>query len=177
MRFTPLTPSGVWLIQLDRREDVRGWFARTFCEAEFAAHGLPTRFPQCNASFNARRGTLRGLHWQEEPFPEGKLVRCMAGAVFDVAVDVRPGSVSRGRWASAVLSADEGDALYIPAGFAHGFQSLVDGSALSYQMTESYREGLARGLRFDDPGLGIPWPVSDPIVSGRDAALPGLAAF
>lgn len=174
MRFSRLSLEGVWLVQPERREDERGWFARTFCEEEFAARGLPTRFPQCNASRTARRGTLRGLHWQADPFAEGKLVRCTAGAVFDVAVDVRPGSATRGRWVSAMLSAGNGDALYIPPGFAHGFQALEDGTEVSYQMTAAYRDGLARGVRFDDPALGIPWPIADASTSDRDAGLPLL---
>jgi dTDP-4-dehydrorhamnose 3,5-epimerase len=174
MRFTPLVPEGVWLIQGDRRADDRGYFVRTFCAAEFAAHGLPTVFPQCNTSFNAAAGTLRGLHWQADPFPEGKLVRCTAGAVFDVAVDLRPGSATHRQWVFAELSAANGDALYIPPGFAHGFQALQDGSELFYQMTESYRDGLARGLRWNDPALAIAWPLPDPILSARDAALPLL---
>ncbi len=174
MRFTPLALDGLWLVQPDRRADERGYFVRTFCEEEFAAHGLPTRFPQHNASFNARRGTLRGLHWQDEPYPEGKLIRCVRGAVFDVAVDIRPGSATRGRWVGVELSGANGDALYIPPGFAHGFQALEDGTELSYLMTERYRDGMARGVRWDDRALAIGWPVQDPVLSARDATLPNF---
>lgn len=176
MRFTPLNPPGLWLVQPERRADARGWFARTFCAAEFAAHGLPTHFPQCNASFNAARGTLRGLHWQADPWPEGKLVRCTAGAIFDVAVDIRPASSTRGQWASAELTAENGNALYIPPGFAHGFQTLQDGTEVFYQMTEAYHEPQARGLHYADPTFAIPWPVPDPRVSGRDDHLPRFIA-
>ena len=172
MRFQPLALDGLLLIQPERRLDERGYFVRTFCEDEFAAHGLPTRFPQCNASFNTHRGTLRGLHWQDDPFPEGKLVRCVRGSVFDVAVDIRPGSPTRGGWVSATLTAENGDALFIPPGFAHGFQALEDGTELFYQMTERFRDGMARGLRWDDPVLDIRWPLPDPVVSARDAVLP-----
>ena len=172
MRFQPLALEGLVLVSPERRPDERGYFARTFCEDEFAAHGLPARFPQANASFNARRGTLRGLHWQEAPFPEGKLVRCVRGAVLDVAVDIRAGSATRGRWVGLELSAANGDALYIPPGFAHGFQTLHDETELAYLMTERYHGDLARGLRWDDPALGIAWPLPDPVVSGRDRALP-----
>jgi dTDP-4-dehydrorhamnose 3,5-epimerase len=175
MRFTPLALPDVVLVQVEPREDPRGHFARTFCAAEFAAHGLPAGFPQCNVSFNARRGTLRGLHWQDDPAPEGKLVRCTRGAAFDVAVDIRRGSATRGRWVAATLSADNADALYIPPGFAHGFQALADGTEIFYQMTESYRGDLARGVRWDDPAIGIAWPLPDPILSERDAQLPLLA--
>ena len=177
MRFRPYRLYGLWLVEPERRADERGYFARTFCDEEFAAHGLPTRFPQCNASFNAGRGTLRGLHWQDEPYPEGKLVRCVRGAAFDVAADLRPGSPTRGQWASAELSADNGHALYIPPGFAHGFQALEDGTELFYQMTERYRDGLARGVRWDDPDLAIEWPLPDPVLSARDAALPLFGAI
>ncbi len=172
MRFQPLALDGLWLVRPDRLDDDRGYFVRTFCEDEFAAHGLPTRFPQSNASFNAASGTLRGLHWQDEPFPEGKLVRCVRGALVDVAVDIRPHSATRGRWVSATLSAANGDALFIPAGFAHGFQTVEDETEIAYQMTERYRHGLSRGLRWNDPVLGIEWPLPNPIVSTRDAALP-----
>ena len=172
MRFQAFEPHGLWLVRPDRRLDERGAFARTFCKDEFAAHGLPTRFPQSNASTNTRRGTIRGLHWQDEPHPEGKLVRCVRGAVLDVAVDIRKDSSTRGRWASVELSAENGDALYIPPGFAHGFQALVDDTELLYMMTECYKDGLARGLRWNDPALAIPWPIADPLVSPRDSALP-----
>ena len=172
MLFRPLAIEGVWLIQPERQVDDRGYFARTYCDREFAAHGLPTQFPQCNVSRNARRGTLRGLHWQDDPNQEGKLVRCVRGAVMDVAVDLRRGSPTRGQWISSELTADNGEALFIPPGFAHGFQALRDGTELFYMMTESYRDGLARGLRWNDPTLAISWPLADPLVSDRDAALP-----
>ncbi|MGI4953352.1 MAG: dTDP-4-dehydrorhamnose 3,5-epimerase [Janthinobacterium lividum] len=174
MRFRPVGPEGVWLVQPERRADERGYFARTFCADAFAAHGLPVRFPQCNVSFNAVRGTLRGLHWQDDPLPEAKLVRCVRGAVLDVAVDIRPGSATRGRWVGATLSAENGDALYIPAGFAHGYQTLEDATELFYQMTQAYHADLARGLRWDDPDLAIGWPLPDPVLSARDRALPLL---
>lgn len=172
MRFTRLEIPDVWLVQLERRADARGHFARIFCADEFAAHGLPGAFPQCNMSFNTHRGTLRGLHWQDDPYQEGKLVRCTRGAIFDVAVDLRAGSATRGRWVAATLSAEDADALYIPPGFAHGFQALQDGTEVYYQMTECYRDGMARGLRWNDPALAIAWPLPDPILSERDAALP-----
>lgn len=174
MKFTPLAIPEVWLVQPEPRPDARGHFARTFCATEFTAYGLPAAFPQCNLSFNQHRGTLRGLHWQDEPFPEGKLVRCTRGAIFDVAVDLRPASPTHGRWISALLSADNAHALYIPPGFAHGFQALEDTTEVFYQMTEPYRDGMARGLRWNDPTIAIAWPLPDPILSDRDAALPLL---
>ena len=172
MRFQPLRLEGLWLVRPERLGDDRGYFARTYCEDAFAAHGLPVHFPQCNASFNARAGTLRGLHWQDDPHAEGKLVRCVRGAVLDVVVDIRPGSRTRGQWLSASLTAGNGDALFIPPGFAHGFQTLEDGTEIFYQMTERYRDDLARGLRWNDPALAIDWPLPDPVVSARDAQLP-----
>ncbi|OZB38512.1 MAG: dTDP-4-dehydrorhamnose 3,5-epimerase [Acidiphilium sp. 34-60-192] len=175
MQFTPLPLPGILLIQMDRRADTRGYFARSFCADEFKAHGIPPVFPQCNVSFNTSRGTLRGLHWQDDLYPEAKLVRCVRGSVFDVAVDLRPRSASYGKWVSAILSADNGDALYIPPGFAHGFQTMEDGSEVFYQMAESYHgDGLARGLRWNDPTIAVDWPIPDPILSDRDAVLPLL---
>lgn len=174
IQFTPLALPGIWLVQMASRADNRGYFARTFCSEEFKAQGLPSIFSQCSVSFNSRRGTLRGLHWQDAPYPEGKLIRCVRGSVFDVAVDIRPSSASYSKWISTTLSADNGDALYIPPGFAHGFQTLENCSEVFYQMTQAYHEGYARGLRWNDPTIGIGWPIADAIVSGRDATLPLL---
>jgi len=173
--FTPTALDGVWQIDLELRADPRGHFARSFCAAEFAAHGLPRGFVQCNLSFNMHRGTLRGLHWQAEPHPEGKLVRCTSGAIFDVAVDLRPGSPTRHRWVGTELTARNGRALFIPGGFAHGFQTLADASEVFYQMTEAYHGDLARGARWDDPAFGIAWPLPDPILSERDLTHPLIA--
>jgi dTDP-4-dehydrorhamnose 3,5-epimerase len=170
--FTPLTLEGAWLLDLERRPDPRGHFARTFCAEEFAAHGLPTTFLQCNLSYNERRGTLRGMHWQAEPRPEGKLVRCTRGAIFDVIVDLRVNSATLYQWLGFELSADNGRSLYIPAGFAHGFQTLMDDAEVFYQMTETYWPDLARGARWNDPAFGIAWPLAETILSDRDQAHP-----
>ena len=175
MRFTPLPLAGAWLIGLEPRADDRGFFARTWCREEFAAHGLDADLAQCNLSWNARRGTLRGLHWQAEPHAETKLVRCIAGAVHDVIVDLRPGSPTYRRWQAVELSAANRTALHIPAGFAHGFQTLTDGSELFYQMSVPYHPAATRGARWDDPAFAIAWPLDNPIVSPRDAALPAFA--
>lgn len=175
MRFQPLALEGVWLVQMERREDPRGFFARSFCADEFAAHGLPSSFCQASVSFNRLKRTLRGMHWQASPFEEGKLIRCTRGAVFDVAVDIREGSPTRGRWVGATLTAENEDAIYIPPGYAHGFQALADETELLYQMTVAYRDGMARGIRWDDPAIGVDWPLPDPILSDRDAALPTLS--
>ncbi len=172
MIFTRTALDGVWQIDLELRTDLRGHFARSFCAVEFAQHGLPAGFVQCNLSFNARRGTLRGLHWQAEPHPEGKLIRCTRGAIFDVAVDLRPGSPTLHRWIGVELTARTGRALFIPAGVAHGFQTLEDETEVFYQMTEFYHGEAARGARWDDPAFAITWALPDPILSERDLTHP-----
>ena len=177
MRFSPSTLDGVWRLEPERRHDERGYFARTWCESEFAAHGLHLRWPQGNVTGTLKRGTVRGLHWQADPKPEIKLIRCSLGKVWDVVVDVRPASPAFGRWEAFELSAENGVQLYVPAGFAHGFQCLVDGSEMTYLMGELFDPALARGLRWNDPQVGIEWPLPDPFLSDRDRGLPLLAAL
>ena len=172
MRFTALQPDGVWLVELEPALDDRGFFARTWDTDEFAARGLDPAVVQASVSSSQRRGTLRGLHYQAEPHAEAKLVRCTAGKVFDVAVDIRDGSATRGHWAGVELSAENRLALYIPPGFAHGFQTLVDDTEVLYQMTTRYSPAHARGIRWNDPVAAINWPISDPILSSRDRGLP-----
>jgi dTDP-4-dehydrorhamnose 3,5-epimerase len=174
MRFATTDLDGLVVVELQRIEDERGSFARIFCADAFASAGLATAFPQCNISLNRRRGTLRGLHWQDAPYPEGKLVRCTRGAVWDVAVDLRPDSPTFRRWLGFDLTASNGRALYIPPGFAHGFQTLEDDVEVFYHMTESYRSGLARGALWNDPAFSIAWPLPDPILSPRDASHPAF---
>ena len=175
MIFTQTPLAGLWTVALQRHDDERGFFARTFCADEFAAHGLPPVFEQSSLSHNARAGTLRGMHFQAEPHAEAKFVRCVRGAVFDVAVDLRPGSPTRGQWVGEVLSAENGLGLYIAPGFAHGFQALEDGSDVLYQITPAFRPGHGAGVRWDDPAFGIAWPIARPILSDRDAAYPDWA--
>jgi len=172
MRFQELELAGAFLITVEERADDRGFFARSFCTEEFAAHGLPTAFPQCNVSFNPRAGTLRGLHFQAEPRPDPKLVRCTRGAIFDVMVDLRPTSPSFCRWAGATLSADNHAALYVPPGFAHGFLTLSDEAEVFYMMGDTYVAELARGVRWDDPAFAIAWPAPPASLSERDASYP-----
>jgi dTDP-4-dehydrorhamnose 3,5-epimerase len=174
MKFVATPLAGAFVIELEELGDERGFFARSFCGREFRAHGLDAAVAQCNVSFNRKRGTLRGLHYQAEPHAEAKLVRCTRGAIWDVIVDLRPGSATVRRWFAAELSAENRRALYAPAGFAHGFQTLADDSEVLYQMSESYHAELARGVRWNDPGLAVPWPIAQPIVSERDRALPLL---
>ena len=169
MRFEELPLAGAFVVSPERHDDARGWFARTFCRDEFTAHGLIGDFIQCSASFNARRGTLRGMHYQRAPHAETKLVRCTRGAVFDVLLDLRPGSATFRRWQAAELSEQNGVAVYIPAGVAHGFQSLADASEVFYQIAERYTPEASAGVRWDDPAFGIDWPIRPPILSDRDA--------
>lgn len=175
MRFIPTPLSGAYLVEPEPHDDERGCFARTWCLDEFAERGLNTAWIQCNVSYNRRAGTLRGLHYQADPRPEIKLVRCTRGAAFDVIADVRPASPTYGRWFAAELSADNRRALYVPAGFAHGFSTLSDDTELFYQMSERYYPELARGVRWDDPSLGVTWPdCASRVISPRDLALPAL---
>lgn len=176
MIFTETALPGAWVVEPEPVHDERGFFARTFDRDAFATRGLCTAFAQCSVSYNHRAGTLRGLHFQAAPHEEAKLVRCTAGAVFDVIVDLRPGSATRGRWAAVELSAENRRALYIPEGFAHGFQSLADGSELFYQISVPYRPESARGVRWDDPAFAIAWPEAERrIVSARDRSYPDFS--
>ncbi len=174
MIFTELAIKGVFLIEPEQREDERGFFARTFCVEEFSAHGLDPTIAQCNISFNRRRGTLRGLHYQAPPYAEVKLVRCTAGAVFDVVVDIRPDSPTFKKWLGVELYARHRKMLYIPEGFAQGFQTLEDSTELFYQMSKAYVPEAARVLRWDDPSLAVVWPLSVTCVSERDRHLPDI---
>jgi dTDP-4-dehydrorhamnose 3,5-epimerase len=174
MRFVPTELPGAFVIEAEPYGDERGFFARTFCTREFAEHGLAAGFVQCNTSYNHRAGTIRGMHWQAQPHAEAKLVRCTAGAIFDVIVDLRPGSPACGRWLAVELSAATRRMLYVPEGFAHGFQTLRDGAEIAYQMSAGYEPAAARGFRFDDPRLRIPWPLPASAVSKRDRELPFL---
>jgi len=172
MRFRETELPGAFLVDLEPRADERGSFARAYCEAEFAAHGLPTRFPQCNISRNDRAGTLRGMHYNAAPHREAKLVRCVSGAVWDAIVDLRPGSPTRFRWMGVELSAERGEALFVPEGFAHGFVTLRDATDVFYQMGRAHVPGAARGLRWDDPRIGIRWPRPPAVISERDRTWP-----
>ncbi len=175
MKFSPTKLAGLWLIELELREDERGFLARTYCEQEFTAHGLNTRWPQCNLTLTKQRGMIRGMHFQAEPKPEIKLIRCAAGAIFDVLVDVRSDSPTFGEWQGFELTAQNHRSLYVPGGFAHGFQCLTENCEVFYQMSEFYHSDLARGLRFNDPQVGIAWPIANPTLSERDRHLPLLA--
>jgi dTDP-4-dehydrorhamnose 3,5-epimerase len=174
MRFTSTTVDGVQIIDPERHEDERGWFARTWSRDEFAERGLETNLLQCSASFSARCGTARGLHYQVPPFAEVKLVRCTRGALFDVAVDLRPDSPTLGQWVGFELTPDNGRMLYIPRGFAHGFVTLADETEVAYQMSDAYSPAHGRGARFDDPLVRVQLPVSITVMSPRDREWPDL---
>lgn len=174
MKFTETPLAGAFLIEVERREDERGFFARTFCRDEFAAHGLDPRVAQCSISYNRHPGTLRGLHYQAAPHEEAKLVRCVRGRIHDVIVDLRRGSASRLRWYAVALDAAERNALYVPEGFAHGFLTLTADAEVLYQMTVGFHAEAARGVRWDDPVLAVEWPSAPMIMSASDRAHPLL---
>jgi dTDP-4-dehydrorhamnose 3,5-epimerase len=175
LRFSKTALPGVWLIDLELRDDERGFLARTFCEREFREQGLNTHWPQCNLTLTRKRGMIRGMHYQAEPKSETKLIRCAVGAVHDVLVDVRRGSPTFGRWEAFELTGVNHRMLYAPGGFAHGFQCLSDNSEMFYQMSEFYFPELSRGFRWNDPAVGIRWPLADATLSPRDKSLPLLS--
>lgn len=163
-------------MELEELTDERGFFARGWCTREFAQHGLNPRLVQCNVSFNRRRGTLRGLHFQTAPKEEAKLIRCTTGAIYDVIVDLRQSSPTYCRWFGTEITARNRRALFVPEGVAHGFQTLSDESEVLYLMSEFHDPELARGVRWNDPSFAIRWPLPDPILSGRDRGYPDFTA-
>ncbi len=172
MEFTQTKLPGVFLVGLERREDDRGFFARAWCQNEAAKRGLNMRFVQSNVAFSRKRGTLRGMHYQEAPHAEVKLVRCTAGAVLDVLVDLRPDSPTHRQWVSAELSAANRMALYAPEGVAHGYLTLADQCEIVYETTAFFAPDAAKGVRFDDPAFGIAWPFAGTVISDRDRTWP-----
>ncbi|MFI4989728.1 MAG: dTDP-4-dehydrorhamnose 3,5-epimerase [Solirubrobacterales bacterium] len=176
MRLLETPLGGAWVIELDLLGDERGWFARSFDAEEFQARGMNPATVQCNASFNAREGTVRGMHYQAAPHRESKLVRCVRGAIFDVAVDLREDSTTYCAWHAVELSADNRLAYYIPEGLAHGFQTLTDDCEVLYQMGSAYVPEAARGVRWDDPAFAIQWPTPgrERTISEKDQAYPDL---
>jgi len=174
MKFTPIPIAGGCLIGIEPRFDQRGMFARAFCAQEFAAHGLEISFVQANISTSKRSGTVRGMHFQREPHAEVKLVRCTKGAIYDVIVDMREASETRFGWFGAELSEDNGLTMYVPKGFAHGYQTLTDGATAFYMVSAFYAPESEGGLRFDDPKLSIEWPRAVADISDKDATWPLL---
>lgn len=172
MIFTPSTVGGAFVIDPERLADERGFFARTYCEEEFRRHGLATVAAQCNIAYNAKRATLRGMHYQAAPHEEAKLVRCTMGAIHDVIVDLRPESPTYRRWQAFDLTAQNRRMLFIPPGLAHGYLTLEDDSEVFYQMGTAYVPGFDRGVRWDDPAIGIEWPFAPQVISARDLGYP-----
>ncbi len=168
MKFIETRLKGVYIIEPERLEDERGFFARTFCRKEFEAYGLNPGVVQCSISHNKHKGTIRGMHYQIAPMAETKLVRCTKGAIYDVIIDLRSGSPTYCQSLAEELDADNSRMVYIPEGFAHGFQTLEDNTEVFYQMSEFYSPEHARGVRWDDPAFGIGWPISIPIISEKD---------
>jgi dTDP-4-dehydrorhamnose 3,5-epimerase len=172
MIFTATELPGAWIVDIDRRDDERGFFARSWCQEEFEARNLNPRQVQSSISRSRRKGTLRGLHYQAGPYAEAKLVRCTMGAIYDVIVDLRSDSPMYCRYFGAVLTADNHRALYVPEGFAHGFLTSADNSEVLYQMSEFYHPEAARGVRWNDPAFAIAWPGFPDVISDRDSSYP-----
>ena len=177
MIFTPTRLRGAVLVDIERREDERGFFARTWCAREFAEHGLSTELAQCSLSYSARSGTVRGMHFQRPPHEEDKLVRCGRGRIWDVVIDLRPASPTFRQWQGFELSAANRRALYVPKGFAHGFQTLADDTEVAYQISAFYAPEAADGVRHDDPAFAIAWPRPVTALSPRDRAWPDFVAI
>ena len=168
MIFVETKLRGLFVIELERLEDERGFFSRSFCKREFEARGLNLNFVQCNISFNKKKSTLRGMHYQASPYEEAKLIRCTMGGIYDVIIDLRSISQTYKQWISVELTVDNRKMIYIPEGFAHGFQTLTDNTEVFYQMSEFYKPEYARGIRWNDPQFKIIWPGNDPIISDKD---------
>ena len=172
MKFVTTPLSGLYVVEIEPHNDERGFFARSFCAREFQAFGLESTVAQCNISFNKKAGTLRGLHFQAPPHEEAKLVRCTRGAIYDVVVDIRSVSPTYLHWHAVELTSDNKRTLFIPRGFAHGFQTLMDNSEVFYVMSDFYHSESSRGLRWDDPTLAIAWPLRNAIISDKDRKYP-----
>jgi dTDP-4-dehydrorhamnose 3,5-epimerase len=172
MKFTPTPLRDAYLIDLEKRGDDRGFFARVFCEREFAEYGLETRFVQANNSLSSKKGTLRGLHYQLAPSAEVKVVRCIRGALWDAIVDIRPGSETFGKWFGAELSAENRRMMYVPRGFAHAILTLEEDTEALYLVSDFYAPGEERGVRWNDPRFGVEWPIEPTEISPKDAAWP-----
>jgi dTDP-4-dehydrorhamnose 3,5-epimerase len=170
--FSPTPLEGAFIVDIERREDDRGFFARTWCSREFAAAGLDPHLSQCNISYNRQRGTLRGMHWQAAPHGEAKLVRCTRGAIWDAIIDLRVDSPTYTMHFAVELTAASGRAIYVPEGMAHGFVTLEDDTEVCYNMSQFYVPAAAMGVRWNDSAFGIRWPVRDPILHPRDASYP-----
>ena len=172
MIFTETGLQGVYIVDLELHKDERGFFGRTWCQKEFKERGLNPNLVQCNISYNAKRGTLRGMHYQAAPYQEAKLVRCISGKIYDAVIDLRPDSITFKKWLAFILAGNSYRAIYIPEGFAHGFQTLKDNTEVFYQMSEFFHPEAARGVRWNDPEFHIEWPIETIIISEKDKNYP-----
>ena len=172
MIFKETKLKGACVIELEKIEDERGFFARSWCQKEFDEHGLNPHIVQCNISYNKKRGALRGMHYQAAPYEEAKLVRCISGAMYDVIIDLRRDSATCCQWFAVELSGDNYKMLYVPVGFAHGFQTLKDNTVVFYQMSEFYHPEYAQGVKWDDPAFKVEWPIKSHIISAKDRQFP-----
>ena len=175
MIFEKTNLRDAYLIEVEKRSDQRGFFARMWCRKEFEEHGLASQVVQTNISYNIKKGTIRGMHFQIDPYQETKLVRCTRGAIYDVIIDLRPDSPTYGEWTGVELSADNYRMFFVPKNFAHGFQTLIDDTEVTYQVTEFYTPGAERGLRYDDPVFAIVWPLPVSVISDKDKSWPAFA--
>jgi dTDP-4-dehydrorhamnose 3,5-epimerase len=175
MKYTGSPLGGVYVVEVEPVEDDRGFFARTFCEDEFSRQGLETRFVQSSIAFTKRKGTLRGMHYQRDPYAEAKLIRCTRGAVYDAVIDLRPDSPTFRHWFGVELTAENRRMLYVPKGFAHGYQTLMDETEISYQMSAPYYPDAAAGVRWNDPAFGIRWPIDVTVIADRDRDYPDFS--
>lgn len=176
MIFTETKLKGAFIIDVTKLEDPRGFFGRSWCQKEFEEHGLVARIAQANLSYNHRKGTLRGMHFQRRPYAETKLIRCTRGAIVDVLVDLRPGSPTFKQWIGVELTADNYRMLFVPEDFANGYQTLADGSEVTYQVSQFYTPGAEGGLRWNDPAIGIQWPLPVELISDKDRNWPDFGA-
>jgi dTDP-4-dehydrorhamnose 3,5-epimerase len=172
MIFKETRLKGAYVIEIEPMKDERGFFARSFCQKEFEEHGLNPRIVQCNISYNKKKGTLRGMHYQSAPHEEAKLVSCLKGAIYDVIIDLRPNSPTCSQWLPVELSSDNNNMIYVPEGFAHGFQTLKNNTVVFYQMSEFYHPESAKGVCWNDPAFGIVWPDDIRVISDRDQKYP-----
>lgn len=177
MQFTETKLKGAYIIDIERLEDERGFFARTWCQKEFHDHNLNSKLVQCSVSYNAKKGTLRGMHYQTEPFEECKLIRCTRGSIYDVIVDIRQASATYGQYIDVVLSSENRRMLFVPEGFAHGFLTLEDNTEIFYQMSEFFAPNHSKGFRWNDPAFGIKWPDEIRIISERDRNMPDFKSL
>jgi dTDP-4-dehydrorhamnose 3,5-epimerase len=172
VKFTQTKLKGAYLIEIEKLSDDRGFFARSWCQKEFESHGLTSRVVQANVSYNLKKGTLRGMHYQVAPYQESKLIRCTRGAIFDVIIDLRPHAPTYKQWVGVELSADNYTMFFVPEDFAHGFQALADHTEIFYQVSQFYTPGSEKGIRFDDPAFDVQWPLEVSVISDKDRNWP-----